>query len=284
MNCVKSLLVASMISSSVIAKVECKPFVDEKEMVKIQVEDFSTGVSKLIAKINKLEEKLNDKQFKIDSLSSQAQEMQSQMQTISLQISDIRKSSQGAQDQLSAIDNSLVALSNRISQIEYTLQGSVSSTTRRNLNREKMRKLREMDQLQADKVSLVQVVSQANAQIEPLRAQRMAIKSQRDMIEQDLMMEQTAQPTIALLQDKIQKEQILLGDSQAMETNLLAQLDEAREKVLMCRTYNVKYPLVLSIASEIAAVGCQNYEIKNFNSDIKLDAQAQILESLCPVN
>jgi chromosome segregation ATPase len=283
MNCVKIFLIASLISSSVIAKVVCKPFIEEKQMMETQLDNFSLGLNSLYAKIIKLEERRDTKLSQLDSLRGQVESQKMKMNSIQVQISTIRSESESARIELSQIDSSVMTLNNRISHIENILNTNVSSGSRRELLREKMRKSMEVEKLVASKRNLVQIVQDAHFRIEPLRSKRNAVKFLRDKLLVDLNFLTEAPPSLELLENKIEKEQALITDSRGVENSLVAALEEAKEKVLMCRTYNVKYPLVLSIARQIASVGCENYAIKQMDSAVKMDAQTQILDSLCPL-
>ena len=58
-------------------------------------------------------------------------------------------------------------------------------------------------------------------------------------------------------------------------------LNEAQEKLLMCKTYNVKYPVALEVAKELYKVGCNRYQSGSMQGKHKQDAEAEVISAVC---
>ena len=67
----------------------------------------------------------------------------------------------------------------------------------------------------------------------------------------------------------------------SIQQNNIKLLNEAQEKVLMCKTYNVKYPISLEVSQRLYAVGCDNYIIGGYKGTHKLDAEAETIATVC---
>ena len=61
----------------------------------------------------------------------------------------------------------------------------------------------------------------------------------------------------------------------------VAQMDKASEKVLMCKTYNVKYPVSLSVSKDLYVTGCENYQLRGYKGINKIAAEQETIISVC---
>lgn len=72
-----------------------------------------------------------------------------------------------------------------------------------------------------------------------------------------------------------------LGELRRLERDLLEKLDLSQEKILMCKTHNIKYPTVLIVAQGVGKYGCADYTLKDYKDGFKMDAQMEAYDALC---
>lgn len=100
-----------------------------------------------------------------------------------------------------------------------------------------------------------------NARIAQLMNERRNAEASLAQASNDLAAAQSMTPAIEVLQERVARISERLATQDQVQAGNLAVLAQVEDKLLMCKTYTVKYPTVLEQAREITRVGCRNYQM-----------------------
>jgi len=156
-----------------------------------------------------------------------------------------------------------------------------SSNARRNALREYKRAEKKLEMLVAEISQLESSVMPTRNQIQSLNQVISSKQVQASNLEATKMDIENMKPSLQMLYKKVADATEELQSQDGVQQMNLKALDEANEKVLMCKTYNVKYPLVLELSKEIYTVGCNKYVFKNYNAEYKAQAEHEAFASIC---
>lgn len=276
-----SLLLATM-SLSAMAKVNCEPFKAEADMKADIVNNFNETIIKLETKAQQMQIKVEDRLAMISTVDGKIQNTQAAIEQIKQDSQNIRIS---MRDIKASLDSALATeqdLISQISSLDYQIRTApAGSNARRAAMREKKRTEKKLEKLS-------QTISQIQYEIAPMQDSLQSLKMQKQdalavlaQLDSEKIEIENMRPTLDSLIRKKNKAQdeVAMAD-QSQEANI-AQMEEANEKVLMCKTYNVKYPVSLEVSKELYTVGCENYQLKGYKGPFKKMAEQETLNAVC---
>lgn len=277
-----STLLISAVSVSVYAKVDCKPFKQEAQHNEQIVADFSYELEKIEKKVQRLELKISDKLSAMDSAQLRIDSANSVIHQISLQQSGIIQSVQSVESDIQSKQIEANGLIQTINETQYQIDNlPPRSHARRQALRLNNRSKKILEKVQEDIVQLRQSIAPQRAHLAQLDQQIMEQQQVKQIAVQEKTQIANTKPTLSRLQQRKQVAESELINQDAIQQENLRLLGEAQEKVLMCQTYNVKYPTALKIVKRIYKAGCENYQLRNFENPYKADTEAEVLSQLC---
>jgi chromosome segregation ATPase len=266
-------------SASANAEISCNPMIAEMNAKSDIVANFASDLAQIESKLQRVENKIADKQSSLSSLSSQIQDTK---QLISQKEYDKASMIQSI-NSIAVEKDKLVQenqnLSHLMNQLSVQIQNlPVRSNALREALREKKRAEKMIEANQMKISSLDQQIQPVAATISGLERSIMSSLNKVEVLKSKKNQLANTQPTISSLQSQKEKAQIQLMQSDSIQQSNLVELEVASEKVAMCKTYTVKYPLALKISKEIYEVGCNNFSPKSYSGAYKNQAQAETLE------
>ncbi len=272
-------------SANAAQTISCGPMIAEMDAQSDIVANFSKELSKLESKLGRIENKLDDKRNQISQVAS---DIQNEKQLVSQKEND-KVSLVSSIGSIEAEKSALVSENQSLSQLMNQLSMQIDnlparSNARRVALRERKRSEKLIEANQAKIVFLNGQIQPVMSSISSLERSIMASLSKINVLKDKRNQIKNAQPTLEMLVSKKEQAQIQLLQSDSVQQANLSALEFATEKVEMCKTYTVKYPLALEIAKEIYAVGCDRYVPRNLNGAYKHKAQAETLESICGIS
>lgn len=277
-----STLVFSLVTTSAVAAVDCKPFKQEAQVKEQIVMDFSYELEKVEKKVQSLESKIADRLLAMDSAQMKINSSVAVMQQIQNEQMGIMDSMQAVEMEIQAKQQEANSLIHTINETQYQINNLPSgSHARRQALRENNRSKKILEKVQDQIVQLGQSIAPQKNRLAQLEQQKHGQQMIIQQAEQEKADIANQKPTLAKLESKKAAAESELINQEAIQKENLKLLDEAQEKVLMCKTYNVKYPLVLDIAKELYQVGCDQYRLRDLNGKHKKDAEAEILATVC---
>jgi chromosome segregation ATPase len=279
---ITTTVICTLTTSTAIAAIKCQPLVKDMKAQELLVSDFSYQVNKIEKKLARIESKILEKNNSISVIQS---EIDSEKYVIQQKDSDklsLIDSIQSLEDEKSIVQSTNNSLQNRISSLLVDIEHlPTRSNARRQALREKKRtelkikaNLSKIDLLDDQMYPVIESINHIIGSIENSQAKVLALKDEKRNIKQ-------AAPTMKSLKErKIIEENKLYGQESIQESNLVI-LADLTEKVDMCKTFKVKYPLSLKIAKEVYEVGCDQYVTKGFQGKYKQDAESETLAKIC---
>jgi chromosome segregation ATPase len=275
-------ILATLVSVNAMSKVDCKPFKMESDLKTQIVTNFNDTILKLQTKANQMQIKFEDRMSmiagvdaKINNIQMTLEQIKNDSQNIRISMRDIKSSLDSAIAQEQDLLNLIADLDNQIA------NAYPGSNNRRNAMREKKRTERKL-------ISISDIVRDLQIQISPMQNQLAGLKAEKqnvisilETLNQEKFAIEDMRPTLnSLIRKKEMAQKDLVDADQNQELNII-QMDEANEKVLMCKTYNVKYPVSLSVSRELYTVGCENYVLKGYNGVNKIAAEQETINAVC---
>lgn len=277
-----SALLISAVSVSVYAKVDCKPFKQEAQLHEQIVADFSYELEKVEKKVQRLELKISDKLSAMDSAQIKIDSATSAIEQISIQQSGIMQSVQGVENDIQSKQIEANGLIQTINETQYQIDNlPPRSHARRQALRLNNRSKKILEKVQGEISQLSQSIAPQRAHLAQLDQQIMDQQQVKQMAIQEKTQIANTKPTLSRLQQRKQTAEAELINQDAIQQENIALLEQAQEKVLMCKTYNVKYPTALNTAKRVYKAGCENYQPRNFQNQYKADAEAEVLSKVC---
>jgi len=277
-----TLLLASV---SAKANISCQPMVDEMNAQSDVVANFSSELVKLESKLQRVENKLADKRSLISSITL---DIQNEKQLISQKENDkasMIQSIASIANEKSGLAHENQGLSQLMNQLSVQIQSlPPRSNAIREVLRERKRTEKMIEANQSKIAFLDQQIAPATSSINSIERSIMSSQSKVQVLMSKRNQLKNIQPTLAMLQSQKENVEIQLLQSDSLQQSNLMQLEVVSEKVLMCKTYKVKYALALSISKEIYEVGCANYVPRPLNGFYKKQAQAEALQEICGTN
>jgi chromosome segregation ATPase len=233
-------------------------------------------------KLTSIEEKINAKLDILEPITFQISQTGQRIESLRVEKQNINASLEA--DRITIQDK--IAEEKQLMQTINRTQADInrlptSSYARRTALRENMRAKKALERVQATIISLQQNMAPAVNRMAAIDSEIQVKQQLLLKLESDKVAVENEKPTLASL-NKIKERTAndLLTSDQTQQQNLVM-LDEAQEKVLMCKTYNVKYPIVLDVAREIKQVGCHNYQLRNLEGRYAQDAETEAIDALC---
>jgi chromosome segregation ATPase len=282
MTLTTTLLLASVNAN---ASISCQPMVAEMNAQSDVVANFSSELAKLESKLQRVENKLADKKSLISSITS---DIQNEKQIITQKEDDkasMIQSITSISNEKSDLAFENQSLSQLMNQLTVQIQNlPPRSNAIREALRERKRTEKKIEANQSKIAFLDQQIAPVTSSINSLERLIMASQGKVQVLKSKRNQLKNTQPTLATLQTQKENAEIQLLQSDSVQQSNLNQLEAVSEKVLMCKTYKVKYALALSISKEIYEVGCENYVPKSLNGFYKNQAQTETLQEICGSN
>lgn len=275
-------LISVFFTSFSFAAVDCEHFKMERDQKNSEINEFNLDVEKLRQKAQKLRERLFERMDIIKALEGQIGDSQAERDSAVQERALLAENMSSVELEITnqkAEENRLYA---QMDDAQRRIDSSpAGSSARRSAMRDFKRAEKTLERVQAQ----IQMLA---AQIAPMREEKnrvnqriQTISNNIQSLNEDLIKVQNEKPSVEFLREKIAEVEDQIQNSDVSLERLLAQLDEAEEKILMCATYNQKYPLVLNLAREISQTGCKNYQFKPFENLSEREAQDEIFASMC---
>ncbi len=268
--------------SMAFAKVDCQPFKQGVQAQQDVVEQMSSVFAKLEAKVETLENKIYDREGMIQSAEFKIQEAAQAISQIIDQQEQVHAQLAHKEAKLSAKQSEQRQFENIIQETQYDINNLPSrSNARRQAMRENMRAKKSLEKVEQKIAQIQQSMQPALNQLGQLQDEKQAaqgMKAQFEMDKQDVL---AMKPSLQRLKSKKNKAQQELMAQDSVQQDNLAILAEEEEKVLMCKTYNIKYPKAKKVAKQIYKVGCDNYVFADFNTVHAQDAQQEVFAKIC---
>lgn len=275
-------LILGLTSTMAFAKINCKEYLDDAQVKINIVESFSQSVRMLEAKVNGLQDKISDRYNMMSSVDVKINAIQASISDLNREKNQLNQSMESGNRQLVSLERDRAQLTTQLTRLERDIANlPASSSVRRQALREAARTRMSIDGISSQIISLNQTLMPISQQVNGITQQISMKRSKLAPLEDEKQSIANIRPTLQSLQQSVQEAQAnLQGQDQIQAQNLRA-LDEAQEKVLMCKTYTVKYPLVLEISKEIYRKGCNKYKVQNFQAEYKAQAEQDALSAIC---
>jgi len=275
-------ILLAMVSLNTSAAVKCQPLVQQMNLQEQLVSDFSYTVLKEQKKLQRIENKIYEKRSQLNQIQSEVDAEKNIIQMKNQDKQSIINSIQSLENQKQSLQIEVGAMMSQMQQLTSEMQNlPARSTALRNLLREKKRTEKKMELKQALVYSLDEQMAPAIQSINTIESSIMNSQSKIQALKQEKKALRAQQPTIQnLKQRKADAEQILSSQNLIQDDNM-SYLAVLTEKVDVCKTYKVKYPLSLQIAKEIYEVGCDQYRVQNFQNIYKQQAEQETMNMLC---
>ena len=275
-------LVSFVISTQSFAAINCKQFKDEVQSAKAVVDNFGFEVEKLQDKLLRIEDRITDKMALLDPITYEINEKSSLINNLSSDKGQLLNQLQELEGVLIQAQDQESFLLSEISELEIQIDNmSARSSARRTLMRQKNRKKKQLERVQADILVSQQQIGPVNASISAISNEIAQVSIQLSQLEQDQSLIENQKPRLSALVKKKNNNLQEIADQDIIAQENIDILNIALEKQLMCKTYTVKYDLSLDIAKEIYEVGCENYQLRNLNGKFKKQAQEEAFNSIC---
>ena len=173
-------------------------------------------------------------------------------------------------------------LNQKIAKVEKKISKiSPRSPIRKKLVKKKKNMVQKKKSLVSQIQNLKDMKLHSKAKIDQITVRTPKVQQKIMMAKQEKKMVMQQAPTLGVLKQRLQKLKVFEADAQQIEDMLSQKLANKKEKVLMCKTYNIKYPTVLKLAKRIADAGCYNYQFVDFLNKQKADAQEEVYDAIC---
>lgn len=277
-----STVIVSMITAQALAKVNCKPFKEEAKVKQQIVADFSYTLEKIEKKVLRLESKISDKLSSMDSVQSQINQATSALAQIQNEQMELVDMISIVEADIQIQQTKANRLMQKIEQTQYQIENLPSgSHARRQALRENNRSKKILQKVDEKIERLVQSIEPQQRRISQLEQEKQQQLSMVMAFEAEKNQIANQKPTLNSLTNKKEKAESELINQDMIQQENMSLLNEAQEKVLMCKTYNVKYPIALDVAKEVYAVGCDSYKLRNMQGKHKKDAEQEVLSAVC---
>jgi chromosome segregation ATPase len=262
--------------------VDCAPYQNDVQLKTQMVSDFSYEIEKLQVKVQSLETRINEKldaigsvQVQIDQIENMKLVLQNQKDSLQSQLQQQRSAVQAQIDEARRL-NEIIA------HTQYQIDNlPAASAVRREALRENMRAKKMLEVVNEALTQYEARTAPIKAEVSRISREQMTLQTEIQKLEQDKVAIAETRPTLNSLRQMHQNALDELQGQDLVYQDRVKLLDEAQEKVQMCFTYNVKYPTSLQVARDIHRVGCKKYVAKNFQSEYKMQAQAEVIQALC---
>lgn len=275
-------MMVSVMATTTMAAVDCKPFKEEAKVKNQIVADFSYELEKLEKKVMSIENKMMVKISKMDSVQDSIDQAKSSVEqieadeaqlsdSISVVEMDIQKQKSKADDLIHTIEETQYQISNLPSR----------SHARRQIMRENNRAKKILEKVDQKINMLSNSIEPQKLELEQLVEEKMAQVSIVNALKVEKMQIAKQKPTIGALTKRKANAEAELVNQDVIQQENISLANEAQEKVLMCKTYNVKYPVALEVAKELYTVGCENYQTLGMKGKHKQDAESEVVSAVC---
>ena len=275
-------ILASLVSVSAMARVNCKPFKMESDIKTQIVTNFNETILKLQTKADRMQIKVEDRMSMVSGVQNKIQSVEATIDQIKADSQNVRISMRDIKASLESVLASEQDLVNLIADLDDQIRRAYPrSTARRNAMREKKRTERKLMNLQGSITDLQIQISPMKSQLAALKVEKQNALSILGTLDLEKLDIEAMKPSLNSLVRKQNKAQADLVDADQNQDINVIQMDEANEKVLMCKTYNVKYPVSLSVSKELYTAGCDNYELKGYQGINKITAEQETISAVC---
>ncbi len=272
----------SMLATTAIAAVDCKPYKQEAKVKEQIVADFGYELEKVEKKVIALEKKISKKLSKMDNLQvgiEQAISILTQIQDEELQLLD---SMAIVEADIQIQQTNANRLIQTIQQTQEKLRNlPAGSHARRQILRENNRAKKKLEKVDEKIVWQTQSIAPQSARLAQIGEEKLMQSDQISSLKAQKAQIAGQKPNLQSLTRKKDRAEAELMDQDLMQQENLKLMSKAKEKVLMCKTYNVKYPIALDVAKEVYVVGCESYQLRDMQGNHKKDAEAEVLASVC---
>ena len=272
----------SMLATTAIAAVDCKPYKQEAKVKEQIVADFGYELEKVEKKVIALEKKISKKLSKMDNLQvgiEQAISILTQIQDEELQLLD---SMAIVEADIQIQQTNANRLIQTIQQTQEKLRNlPAGSHARRQILRENNRAKKKLEKVDEKIVWQTQSIAPQSARLAQIGEEKLMQSDQISSLKAQKVQIAGQKPNLQSLTRKKDRAEAELMDQDLMQQENLKLMSKAKEKVLMCKTYNVKYPIALDVAKEVYVVGCESYQLRDMQGNHKKDAEAEVLASVC---
>jgi chromosome segregation ATPase len=275
-------ILATLVSVSAMGKVNCTPFTSEADMKTQIVTNFNETILKLQTKADQMQIKVEDRMSLVALVETKIQQVEGSLYQIKEDSNNVRIA---MKDIKASLDDSLDQeqyLVNLMADLDIQIQNARSrSNDRRNAMREKKRTERKLMTLQSTIDELQVEIAPMKNQLSSLKAEKKNALAVMTTLNNEKLDIEAMKPSLKSLVSKKNKAQQDMVDADQNQEINIQQMDKANESVLMCKTYNVKYPVSLSVSKELYTTGCQNYQLRGYKGIHKIAAEQETIISVC---
>lgn len=279
---VSTTILTTMVSLSAMAKVNCQPYKTEADLKSQVVTNFGETIIKLQVKADTMQEKVDDRMSLLSQADHNISTAQGTISQIKASINSAKIAMKDTKDKLdSALSQEQQILDNMAFYDSQISSLPASSSARRTAMREKKRAEMSLKRLQAVIVDIQFEIAPMQNEVQALKADLNGAKSVLSQLNAEKTSIQQMVPSLNSLIQKESKAKQNLADADQDQQMNIDQMDEANEKLLMCKTYNLKYPVSLEVSKELYAVGCDSYQLKGYKNNFKKMAEQETINAVC---